>query len=74
MPNPEISPDPDLSSIDRPSCTKREGPMLFTDVVLGTPDSDMRTFECIAADEIEKLPVKTNVMSWINSSGLRPPT
>jgi hypothetical protein len=48
--------------------------MLFTEMVSGTPDSDIRTFECIAADCIEKLPIKIDVMSWINSSGLRPPT
>lgn len=39
----------------------------------GTPHSELRTLECIAADGDEKLPSRIDVMSWINSRGLRPP-
>jgi hypothetical protein len=48
--------------------------MMFTGLESGAPGFDIRTFECMACDFIEKVIAGTEMMGWINSSGLRPPS
>jgi hypothetical protein len=74
MPNTDISLDPSLAAMERPPCTKCDERMMFFVLISGPPGFDIRTFKCIACDHIEKVVVRTNMMNWINSSGLRPPT
>ena len=74
MPRADFSPDLSLSALERPPCPKREGQMMFTAMISGPPGFDIRTFECIACDDIEKVATGTNMMGWINSRGLRPPS
>jgi hypothetical protein len=47
--------------------------MMFTLMVSGPPGFDIRTFECIACDCVEKAATRTKMMGWIGSRGLRPP-
>jgi hypothetical protein len=74
MPNTDISLDPGLAAVERPPGAKCDEPTMFSGMASGPPGFDIRTLEGIACDHIEKVAVKTNMMSWINSSGLRPPT
>jgi hypothetical protein len=73
MPQTLIALDPSITAIERPSCPKCHGPM-FTGIASGPADYDSRTFECVMCPYIEKIAVETNMMGWINSSGLRRPT
>jgi hypothetical protein len=75
MPNTDISLDPSLTAVERPPCTKCDEQMTFSILISGPPGFDIRTFKCTACDHIEKVVVvRTNMMKWINSTGLRPPT
>jgi hypothetical protein len=73
MPHTDFSPDPSLTTIERPRCPKCEGQMMFTGMESGPPGFDIRTFACIACDYVEKVATGTKIMGWINSNGLRPP-
>ncbi len=73
MAHTDFSLDDGLAAIERPPCPKCDGRMLFTGMVLGPPGFDIRSFECIACKYAEKILIGTNMMGWINSSGLRPP-
>jgi hypothetical protein len=73
MAHTDFSLDDRLAAIERPPCPKCDGQMLFTGMVLGPPGFDLRSFECIACKYAENVLVGTNMMGWINSSGLRPP-
>jgi hypothetical protein len=46
---------------------------MFTGMEWGPPGFDIRTFECMACDYVEKVTTGTKMMGWINSKGLRPP-
>ena len=65
--------DPSLAVIERPACPNCHGPMMFTGIASGPAGFDLRTFECVMCNYAEDVPVKTNMMGWINSSELRPP-
>jgi hypothetical protein len=71
MPQSLISFDPSLTVIERPPCPKCHGPMMFTGI--GVAGFGLRIFECVMCDYAEKVPVRTNMMGWINSRELRPP-
>jgi hypothetical protein len=73
MTRADFSLDYSLAAIELPPCPKCDGQMLFTGMVLGPPGFDIRSFECNACNYAEKVLVGTNMMGWINSSGLRPP-
>jgi hypothetical protein len=73
MTRADFSLDYSLAAIELPPCPKCDGQMLFTGMVVGPPGFDIRSFECIACNYAEKVLVWTNMMGWINSSGLRPP-
>jgi hypothetical protein len=73
MPQTLISLDPSITAIERPPCPKCHGPMMFTGIASGPAGYDLRTFECVMCDYTERVAVETNMMAWINSSGLRPP-
>ena len=73
MAHTDFSLDDGLAAIERPPCPKCDGQMLFTGMVVGPRGFDIRSFECIACNYAEKVLVWTNMMGWINSSGLRPP-
>jgi hypothetical protein len=47
---------------------------MLTGIVSGPPGFDIRTFECIACDFVETLAADRDIMAWVNSRGLRPPT
>jgi len=47
--------------------------MMFTAMISGRPGFDIRTFECIACEYVEKVATGTSMMGWINSRELRPP-
>jgi hypothetical protein len=55
MPHTGIVFDPSLAAIERPPCKKCEGQMMFTGMASGSVGFDIRTFECIACDYIEKV-------------------
>jgi hypothetical protein len=74
MARADFSLDHSLAAIERPPCPKCDGQMLFTGMVLGPPGFDLRTFECLACSYAETVLVGTNMMGWINSSELRPPS
>ena len=74
MPHIDISLDPSLTSKQRPPCTKCDGQMMFTAIASGPAGVDARTFECVSCDYLEKVAVETDLMGWINSRWLRPPT
>jgi hypothetical protein len=48
--------------------------MMFTAIASGPAGVDARTFECVSCDYLEKVAVETDLMGWINSRWLRPPT
>ena len=73
MPHTEYTLDESLTAIERPHCPKCAGEMMFTGLTSGPPGFDIRTFECIACDYVEKVATGTTMMGWINSRGLRPP-
>jgi hypothetical protein len=73
MPRDNISLDPSLTARERPPCAKCEGQMIFTGMISGPAGFDIRTFECIACDFVERVATGKNMMAWINSGGLRPP-
>jgi hypothetical protein len=74
MPDTDFSLDHSPSALERPPCPKCEGQMIFNGMVLGPPGFDIRTFGCIVCDYAEKVVIGTNIMGWINSRGLRPPS
>jgi hypothetical protein len=74
MPHANISLDPSLIAIERPPCAKCDGQMMLTGIVSGPPGFDIRTFECIACDFVETLAADRDIIAWVNSRGLRPPT
>jgi hypothetical protein len=74
MPHAEFSLDCSLTLLERPPCPKCDGQMIFRGMVLGPPGFDLRTFECFACDYAETVVIGTNMMGWINSSGLRAPS
>jgi hypothetical protein len=73
MPHTDISLDPGLTGIERPPCPKCDRQMMFAGIISGPPGFDIRTFECIACSFVERVLSGTDVMGWMNSSGLRPP-
>jgi hypothetical protein len=69
MPRTNIPLDPCLNSIVRPPCAKCDGHMMFTGIVSGPAGVDIRTFECVSCDHLEKIAIKTDAMGWITFSG-----
>jgi hypothetical protein len=69
MPRIDIPLDPSLNSIVRPPCAKCDGQMMFTGIVSGPEGVDIRTFECVSCDHLEKVAIKTDAMGWITFSG-----
>ncbi len=48
--------------------------MMFTGIVSGATGVDIRTFECVSCDYLEKVVVEIDLTGWINFSVSRPPT
>ena len=69
MPRIDIPLDASLNSIVRPPCAKCDGQMMFTGIVSGPEGGDIRTFECVSCDHLEKVAIKTDAMGWITFSG-----
>lgn len=74
MPQTEFSLDPNLTAIECPRCPKCAAHMMFTGMVSGPPNFDIRMFECLACDHVEKVATGANMMGWINSRALLPPS
>jgi hypothetical protein len=60
MPNIDVTFNSSLIAIERPPCPKCDGQMIFTSMVSGRPDFDIRTFECNACDYAEKIETGAN--------------
>lgn len=43
--------------------------MMFTGIVSGPEGVDIRTFECVSCDHLEKVAIKTDPTGWITFSG-----
>jgi hypothetical protein len=55
MPHTDFSLDPSPCCNRAPRCPKCGKQMMFADSVSGPPGFDIRTFECIACDYVEKV-------------------
>jgi hypothetical protein len=69
MPYTDVPPDPSLNSIVRPPCAKCDGQMIFTGIISGPVGVDVRTFECVSCNYLEKVAIETDQMGWIRFSG-----
>jgi hypothetical protein len=66
--------DPVRGVTVRPACPICRGSMTFTGNASGPAGFELRSFKYLVCDDAEEaVPVKTNVMGWINSRELRPP-
>jgi hypothetical protein len=50
--------EPNLTTDDRPSCSKGHGPMMLTDVT-SEAGQEIRTFTCSVCQCVEKVALKT---------------
>jgi hypothetical protein len=66
--------DPVLAVTVRPAAPNCRGSMMPTGIASPPSSFDLRSFECLEGDHaVETVPVKANMMGWINSRELRPP-
>jgi hypothetical protein len=66
--------DPVVAVTVHPACPNCRGSMMATGIASGPAGFELRSFECLMCDYAEEtVPVKTNMMGWINSRELRSP-
>lgn len=66
------------AAIESPECPKCQGSMMLSRIKPGRLKFDLRTFECVKCDHIEKVlvaidPIQSNVLGWFLGE-LRAPT
>lgn len=66
--------DPGPAGIERPPGLNRDGPVMFTAIASEPVDDDLRTLECVMCDYAKDVRVHKDMMGWINSRELRPPS
>jgi hypothetical protein len=84
-PDPRWNAMPDLNytatiplvAIESDVCPKCQGPMMLSRIMPGRLNFDLRTFECVKCDHVEKVlaatdPMHSNVLGWFLGE-LRPP-
>ena len=64
-------------AIESPECPKCQGPMILSRIMPGRLKFDLRTFECVKCDHVEKVmvaidPIQSNVLGWFLGELRRP--
>jgi hypothetical protein len=67
---------PSLIPIERPRCPKCQGRMMLAQIERSPGGADLRTFECLKCEHVQKMlvgdPLKSANTGWA-AGGLRPP-
>jgi hypothetical protein len=72
MPSLAVLFDASCTAIQPHTCPKCLGPMILTRIRLSRIGFEMRTFQGVNCDHVDKVVSETHSMKWI-SSGLRAP-
>jgi len=64
-------------TIESQECSKCQGPMMLSHIMPGRLKFDVRTFDCIKCDHVEKVmvaidPIQSNVLGWFLGELRRP--